>query len=192
MSIHMGAWPIHTDIHAGFEKEFPATAKKLRKVGIGVYKSNPRAKKDMLGFPVWRTAHWDHQLTGYMRDTPDKPYTRERVEKRIDRFLSRFRKAQREIAGMTIEERIRQVGEILDDNIEWAARQPGGIYNAWISAPHDSGDKACTLEGRSAAAWLWGIGQVCACERNQWSNETYADRLVNAYREKQAALGDAE
>ena len=182
MSLYLSRWPHACEIDAGFRAEFPDMAKKIEKLGLGVYRTDKRKKHDLLGFPVWRLSHFDMQISGFTQDSPDKPYTRESLLKSLDRKLRGIRKGRREIAKQTSEDRIRYVGELLDKNYAWAAER-GLTSRAFISGYHPSGDYATGLDG-SYGAFLWGVGQVCAGER-KWDDDTpFSDLLVRAYSAK--------
>jgi hypothetical protein len=180
MSLYLSRWPHDCEMDAGFRAEFPDMAKKIEKLGLGVYRTDKRKRPDLLGFPVWRLSHFDMQISGFTKDSPEKPYTRERLLKVLDKKLRGIRKGRREIANQTPEDRIKWVGELLDKNYAWAAER-GLTSRAFISGYHPSGDYA-TATGGSYGAFLWGIGQVCSGER-KWNDDTpFSDLLISSYR----------
>lgn len=172
--MHMGSVK-KFEIDPKFEEEFPDLAKKIRRAGLGVYKTHHR-KKDMLGFPLWRLQHFDTQISGYMRDSPKHPYTREALIKATEKKLRSFRQGQREIKNMTVEQRVAQVGNILQENWSWAADR-GLTFNNWIHGYHASGDHATRLHDH-IGVWLWGIGQVCDVEHKRGDHRDFSEILI--------------
>jgi hypothetical protein len=187
MTLYMNKWPIETAIDAGFEKEFPELAARIKRCGLGVYKTKEKrgSRGDMLGFPTWWLSHFSFQISGFTQDKPDLPYTRELLVKRVDKVLKAFRKEQRAYKTMTPEDRINAVSAQLEKNWEWAARN-GHTYNSFINAYMPGGDCATRLRD-SAGVWLWGIGQVCAVELRGTDWMHVPERLLEAYRAKVAA-----
>jgi len=187
MTLYMQNWPIETAINAGFEKEFPELAAKLRKCGIGVYKQKPKRgyKGDMLGFPIWRTTLFDDQISGFLQDKPDLPYTRETLIARVEKNVSRRIKGQRSYKKMTREQRIEAAAKALEDAWTWACRN-GYSYNSFITGWTAGGDHATRLQ-ESVGVWLWGIGQVCAVSIDRKDERTISEILLEAYHKKAMA-----
>ena len=132
-------------IHKKFREEFPDLAERCEGLGIGVY-AQKGARKDLLGFPMWRMSHEDFQMTGFRKDTPESPYTRDSMIERTNKKLDRIEAGRAEAAGWSRKERALHVLEKLgEQDLGSHFGQRGYSQGAWYYGSHDSGDYAHAL-----------------------------------------------
>lgn len=136
---------IVAEIHKGFKKQFPELAERCCKNGISVYLRKGR-RRDMLGLQTWFLSYCSVQVTGYMRDNPERPYTIQSINDRINQILDELEAGRKEVSGWSRSERALHCLKLLEDT-DLARHYGDRRYRegAWYTSNHNSGDHAFAL-----------------------------------------------